>query len=201
MRRIMVSIIALSIAALPASLAAQKPETQRRPAAAGAGMGGNIGERIITQRDQLGLSVEQVAQIRRIQAQLEEQNRPLSEQVRAEMASHRGQLTDEERAQMRTRHEQMRGQMRERMQQNRGDVGERQRGDGPFAGGRGSTLSEEARAAMLQIRENTRQAAQQIHDTLTPEQEAKLRELRPAERRGPAGDAARRGRGGRGAGR
>jgi Spy/CpxP family protein refolding chaperone len=108
------------------------------------------------------------------------------EQMRARMQEQRQrgqQMTPEQREQMRARmqqmtpeqREQMRAQMRERGAQAPGARGQR---GGPAA----RQVPEELRATMEQIRANREAAHQEAMAVLTPEQQARLRELAPQRR-------------------
>lgn len=211
MRRMTIPAIALAISLAPAALSAQ---TQPAPRGPRAEVRGPAVERIIAQREQLGLSQQQITELRRIQTQLEEKNRPLLEQLRtarenitpeqrAEMRQRMQQVTPEQRAQMQARRDSMRErmqhmtpeqreQMRERMRsltpEQRAEMRPRaQRGNRPGMGpGMRGGVNAELQPVLEQIRTNTRAAAEQVHATLTAEQRQKLIELRPA-RRAPRG--------------
>lgn len=209
MRRTSIPILALLLAATPLVLTAQQPGMQQRmqqraPMAAVPGAG--MAERLIEHREQLGLSVDQVAQIRRIQAELETRNQPLVARLREDAQAQRGAMreqqaamrermagmTDEQRAEARAR---MREEMAGRRQAMRQD-GERPRMP-PAARRpalqRDSTQAMRMRAlgmdpetpmtdgmrdVMEQVRENTRLATEQMMGTLTAEQRATLATLR-----------------------
>lgn len=203
MNRVTVTILALTFMTGPALLEAQAPRMEQRPGAM-APAGGGAGEHLLTHRDALGLSVDQVAQIRRIQAQLEEQNRPLAEQLRAAMQQ-RDDITRDQRADMRERMQQLTPEQRAEMQQQRAQMRQRaqvqqraqmrQRADSagtrrapvrgpapamrrPAAAGMGAQLPEELRPVMEEVRQNTARATEQLMAILTPDQRATLRTLR-----------------------
>ncbi|MGH7465298.1 MAG: Spy/CpxP family protein refolding chaperone, partial [Longimicrobiales bacterium] len=198
------ALVAMTALALPAVAAAQTP----RPEARRIGPPGRMAEhgmpaaRILELREELGLTDAQVERIRGIQTELQAQNRPLLEQLsnaRREMRAAREQMTAEQREQMQQQREQMqqrraamrdsmqaraeltpeqRDQMRAAMQQRREA---RQRPE--FAGRHRASIPDELRPVVEQLRTNTENAMQQVRSTLTAEQQEKLRELRPAQRR------------------
>jgi DNA-binding MarR family transcriptional regulator len=198
MRRLTIPAITLAMTLAPAVLTAQTPE-QRGPRGP---FGGAPVERIIQQREQLGLTDQQVTELRRIQTELQEKNRPLIAQIQAA----RPAVTPEQREQMRQRRQQpgaraalpdsmrqrmqqmtpeQRAQMRERMQQMTPEQREQMREGMRQRPGRPATamprsMPAELQPVMQQVRENTQEAARRVQAALTEEQRAKLRELRPA---------------------
>lgn len=205
-RNVMVlGLAALAAAAAPAGIQAQTPRGQEMRA-------GLSIERIIEQRDQLGLTDQQVTELRRIAAELEQKNAPLLAQLResrVEMRADGPQRTEAERDSMLDRMRRMSPEQRDSMRARmrpltpeqrdslRAEMRSRmqERGDRP-------DLSPELRSAMEQVRSNTQAAMEQVRATLTPEQQQKLRELMPergSQRPGPRGPAARRGAAPRGA--
>lgn len=190
MNRVTITILALMIMTGPALLEAQTPRVQQR-AAAMMPAGGGIGERLLAHRDALGLSADQVAQIRRIQAQLAEQNGPLADQLRAAMPQ-RHDSTRSQHATMRERMQRLTPEQRAGMRQQRARM--QQRGDSartrpapvrppapamrrPAAAVMGAQLPEELRPVMEQMRQNTARATEQLMEILTPDQRATLRTL------------------------
>lgn len=198
---------AIVLSALTALTLPAPTDAQARPPGHGrmgehmrTGPGAMPAARILELREELGLTAEQVERIGGIQEQLREQNRPRLEQLKAarpEMQAGRRQLTDEERAQLRQRREALRDSMRsrapitaEQREQMRAQLHERRanamraRSDGAVR--RRAGIPDELRPVLEQLRANTAGARQQIQETLTAEQQQKLRELRPSPRR-PAG--------------
>ncbi|HEX6133895.1 MAG TPA: hypothetical protein VFZ24_08025 [Longimicrobiales bacterium] len=219
MRRNLIHALGLAVVAavlVPAGADAQTPRGDRAP---GPRFGAPV-ERLIEQREALGLTDQQVTQLRRIEAELQQKNAPLLaqlEQAREQLRAERPQFTEEQRQQMRARREEMRDtlrqrqqmtaeerqQMRERMQQmtpeqreqmrarmqaRRDSLGRSGMPDRPGAG-----MPEELRATMEQLRTNNHAAMQQVQGVLTPEQQQKMRELRPERRDGARVPGARRG--------
>jgi hypothetical protein len=196
-----IALSALTALTLPAAANAQAhpPGHDRMDERGWFGRGAMPAARIIELREELALTAEQVERINGIQEQLREQNGPLLEQLaaaRQEMQGRR-QLTDEERARMQQRREAMRDSMRsrasmsaEQREQMRAQMQERRangmRARSDSAGRPGPGMPDELRPVMEQLRANTAGAMQQIQETLTTEQQQKLRELRPAPGR-PAG--------------
>lgn len=205
MRRFIAPIMAISLAAAPAAVQAQTP--QRGAAATPA-------ERILSLREELGLTPQQILQIQRIGGQLEEQNRALREQLMQERAGS-GQrermrervqsMTPEHRQQMRAGMEQRRDsmqsqreRMRERVQsltpEQRQQLRRRMEQRRDSVGARAPMARAGARIAprrveavspvMEEMRANQQRAMEQIRATLTPEQLTKLQQLRPAPVRG-----------------
>lgn len=108
-------------------------------------------------------------------------------QQRAQQQRQRtGQLSGEQRQQMQMqqRQDSMRTRMQALTEEQRQAARElaRQRTQAPGragAGMSGQVADEATRARLEEMRTNTRQIVEQINDVLTPEQHAKLRELRP----------------------
>ena len=181
------ALAGLTALTLPASGSAQTPQPERGRMGGPAGMG-QPGEghaaRVLEMREQLGLTEAQVAQIRGIQARLEEQNAPLIAQVtaaREKMRTERQQMTAEQRQ-----------AMRERMQAERQQMTAEQRAQLRQRPGAG--MPEELRPVMEQLRTNNQAAMEQIRAVLSAEQNEKLRAARPgAAQRQPG---MRQGRGG-----
>jgi hypothetical protein len=174
MRRVILSMIALSLASGSAALNAQTPEREHRHARGS--MAGPVA-RILAQRDELGLSAQQVNRIEQIQATLEANNGPLVAQLRSTLGDsmslageRRGDPAMRERMRERASHmtPEERAELRERLEERRGEPTPR--------------LSAEQREAirplMEQMRENRVQALREVQEVLTPEQQSRLRELR-----------------------
>jgi hypothetical protein len=205
MRRIMIPVLALTLAAAPAAVEAQTaPRGERAQMAARMGGMGNPAERVLRQREALGLTAAQVAQLEQLQAEFATRNAPLLEQLRAARpaAAERGQPTDEQRQQMRQRREQMaqmtpeqRQQLRDRMAQMTPEQRQQMRRKGQAAGASPEARArmETLRPVMTQLRQNHQDARQQVRAVLTAEQATRLQEL--AQRRDGRGrpDGARRG--------
>ena len=145
MRRFTTPMIVLALAAAPALVQAQTPQR--------GAMMGNPAERILSLREELGLSAQQILQIQRIGGQLDEQNRALREQMVQERPVMRGMamrrdsmqaMTPEQREQMRARMQEQRGNMEER----RGEMRARMEEQRPEMRAR----MEEQRAKMAEMR-------------------------------------------------
>jgi Spy/CpxP family protein refolding chaperone len=207
--------LALAPLALPGTAEAQ--ERGVRP-----GGGPGVAAGILQHRAELGLTPQQEQQLTAIAERLRAQNQPLMEQIRASGAMQRGErsgearrgqgargdMTPEQRAEMRQRMQNMtpeqraamRGQMRQRgadatpeqreqmraRMQERRAAGER--------GARGARVPEELRPLMEQMRANSQAAMQEARAVLTAEQQARLQQLRE-QRRPAAGERGQRGRG------
>lgn len=196
MRRLMIPVIALSIAAVPAVLEAQQPRGQRgeRPAHAGAiGMRGpaamNPAARVLEHREALGLSLDQVRRLQQIEEQVRQRNEPLLQQLQAarpagagidraqmrqRMEQRRGQVTPEQRAQLRQRMEQRREQVTPEQREQARQQMEQRRQE------RLAQLTPEQRAQM-EARRQEMQARMEQFRNATPEQRAQLREQARAE--------------------
>jgi hypothetical protein len=125
MRCYLVPVIAISMAAAPVALEAQTPRAERGSAiAAGSADRGaiNPAAHVLQHREALGLTLDQVSQLQQIQAQLEEQNRPLLEQLRAAAPAVRQAAVGQMRQRMEEMTPEQREQMRARMQEQRGQV-------------------------------------------------------------------------------
>ncbi len=200
MRRIIISLFALGLAVAPASVTAEAQEAPRTGARRSMQRPDPVA-RIIAQRAELELTEDQVQRLEAIRSRLEEQNRPLLEQVHAQMGEVRGQrranrlapangMMAERRAELRERWEQMteeereqhRNEMRERLRERRESMTEeerealRQQMQERRAEMR--ERMEALRPTMQQLRENQRQALAEVREVLTEEQQSKLREMR-----------------------
>jgi Spy/CpxP family protein refolding chaperone len=111
-RSIIRSALVLAVVAVPAVAEAQARQPgQRGPAA----FDRNPVARVLAQRAELNLTADQVARLEAIRTRLEQQNRPLMEQIRAQAPERqRGdaarQMTPEQRAELRQRMEAQRAQ-------------------------------------------------------------------------------------------
>lgn len=149
-------IVLLAAAAAPGALPAQS----RMPGAGAVQRETGPVDALLKHRTELRLTDDQVTRLRAIDQRLEEQNRALREQLRAnglDAARERGRRTRE-------LSEQERDQLRERMQA--------------------------ARPVMERIRENNRAARDQVRQVLTPEQQDRLRNLRFQKRQQMHGERA-----------
>jgi Spy/CpxP family protein refolding chaperone len=181
MRRLMLPVIALSLAAAPAVTEAQTPRAQRS-AAEGHGpwlAGGNPAARVLQHRETLGLTAAQVQQLEQLQQQITQRNEPLLQQLQAVRPAGRAsgaQLAPERREQMQQRMQERQAQLtpeqRERMQ----------------------ALREQMRAASpeqrAELRERMQAHMRELH-AVTPEQREQLRqqmEQRRAERQQPTAE-------------
>lgn len=182
MRRMTIPAIALAISLVPGALAGQTPTQMPR---GGAGL-----ERILEQREELGLSEQQVTELRRIQAELRQKNEPLLQQLRAarqEMTPEQRQQMSERRQQVRERMQNMtpeqRQQMRERMQnmtpEQRQQMREQRQNARPGQG-------QQARQRMQNMTPEQRQQMRERMQNMTPEQRQQMRERMQNERPGPA---------------
>jgi hypothetical protein len=179
MRRFMISAIALSLAAAPAALEAQAaPRTERPQAGARAGGIGNPAARVLQHRDALGLTLDQVRQLQQLQAQYADRNQPLLDQLRSVRPAMglRGELTDEQRAELRQRRQGMRDGGRHATPEARAEF-------------------EALRPVMEQLRANHVQAREQVQALLSAEQTARLQELTIRRGERPRGEGMRRGEG------
>jgi Spy/CpxP family protein refolding chaperone len=133
MRRLMLAVTALSLAATPAVTQAQTPRPERggmmggmmgmRGPVVAQGALGNPAARVLEQREALALTSAQVRQLQQLEAQHEARMQPLIEQLQAErpgimargaMGRGAAQLTPEQREEMREQMQAQRGQMQER---------------------------------------------------------------------------------------
>jgi hypothetical protein len=164
MRRFMLPIIALSLAAAPVAVEAQTPRAERGQFAGRGGGMVNPAERVLEHREALGLSLDQVRQLQQLQAQIATRNQPLLDQLQAA----RPQLTDEQRAQRReARLAQLTPEQRAQMEQRR----------------------EQMATATPEQRQQMRQEMRQRMEQLTPAQRAEMRQ----KARGQRGDRGERG--------
>jgi hypothetical protein len=204
MRRLTIPAIALAMTLTPALLPAQTPDQQRPRQVGGAPV-----ERIIQLREQLGLTDQQVTELRRIQTQLQEKNRPLREQIQAarpdrpavtpeqreQMRARMQQLTPEQRDQMRERMQQMtpeqRDQMRERMQQMTPEQRDQMRQRRQAQPGARGIMPDSMRQRMQRATPEERAGMRERMQQLTPEQREQMRE-RMQQRPGRPGAAATR---------
>jgi hypothetical protein len=192
MRRVTLSILALTLALAPAVVEAQTPRAERGERGQfgmRAGGIGNPAERVLRQREALGLTAEQVSRLEQLQAQFRTQNGPLLEQVRAvrpsmgqgesreRMRARMEAMTPEQRAEMRERGGQMtperRAEMRERMQAARANPEVRAR-------------MEALRPVLEQLRTNHAAQREQVQAVLTAEQIERLQQMRPDRTQRPA---------------
>jgi Spy/CpxP family protein refolding chaperone len=181
MRRFMISVIALSLAAAPTVLEAQgTPRAERAPHGTRAGGIGNPAERLLQHREELGLTLDQVRQLQQQQAHYAERNQPLLDQlreVRPSMGMRGGAVTPEQRAELRERMQGMRGGARQATPEARAQF-------------------EALRPVLEELRSNHAQAREQARAVLTAAQTARLQEL--VNRRGEGrsrGEGMRRGAG------
>jgi Spy/CpxP family protein refolding chaperone len=133
MRRMILAVTALALAAAPAMTQAQTPRPERggmmggmRGPMVAQGALGNPAARVLEQREALALTSAQVRQLQQLAAQHEARTQPLIEQLQASRpgttargAMGRGgaQLTPEQREQMRSQMQERREQMQERREQ------------------------------------------------------------------------------------
>jgi hypothetical protein len=123
--------LALAVLAAPAPLLAQDrdaPRPEHRPGLEQRGPGRrNPVERLLRRREQLNLSADQVRRLEAIQQRVESQNRPLIERLQAlhgngpRQRVRRGELTEQQRAELRAQAERIREQARptrEQLRQN-----------------------------------------------------------------------------------
>jgi hypothetical protein len=110
MRRIILPLIALSLAVVPAAVEAQTPRAERGQSVQRGMAWANPAARVLAYRETLGLSLEQVRQLQQIEAQLAQRNQQLAEELRAAAPAFRGAfqagrgaaaLTPEQRAELR----------------------------------------------------------------------------------------------------
>lgn len=178
--------LAAALVAVPVALEAQTapaPQAQEQTARR---MGPAPMERVLRLRAELGLTDAQVAQIQAIGQRLQEQNRPLVEQLRAAGVFPGAQLTPEQRERMRERMQNLTPEQREQMRQRM----EQRRAEGARPGPMGRQIPEELRPVVEQLRQNNRAAAEQVRSVLTPEQRTRLQELMQ-QRRGAVERSAR----------
>jgi Spy/CpxP family protein refolding chaperone len=156
MRRLMLPVIGLSLAAAPAMTEAQTPRAQRS-AAEGHGpglmIGGNPAARVLQHRETLGLTAAQVQQLEQLQQQITQRNEPLLQQLQAVRPAG-SPARGAERAPER------REQMQQRMQE------------------RQAQLTPEQRQRMQALREQMRAASPEQRAELREQMQAQMRELR-----------------------
>jgi Spy/CpxP family protein refolding chaperone len=121
------------------------------------GFGGSAAARLIARQQQLGLSTEQVSRLQAIDAQLKAKNQP----ILAQLQSFRPDSA--------TREAFRGGQLSDAQKQALG------------------ARREQARPLVQQLRDNQRQAMEQVRGVLTPEQQSHLREQMRAGRQGAQG--------------
>jgi Spy/CpxP family protein refolding chaperone len=155
-----------TLSAAPAAAQSPRPEPARAPAHGALPLA-----RMIEIYETLDLSEAQIQRIREINARLEEQNRPLREQLtraHEELRAERRDMSPVDRERM----------VRERAATRAGPLAARRPG-----------LPAELRPVVEQMRANAESAATQIRDVLTAEQKQKLEELgvkrRPARQQPP----------------
>jgi Spy/CpxP family protein refolding chaperone len=197
--------LAAALVAVPVALEAQTPPAPQAQEQTARRMGPAPMERVLRLRAELGLTDAQVAQIQAIGQRLQEQNRPLVEQLRAAGVFPGAQLTPEQRERMRERMQNLtpeqREQMRQRMEERRRNLTpeqreqmrqrmEQRRAEGARPGPMGRQIPEELRPVVEQLRQNNRAAAEQVRSVLTPEQRTRLQELMQ-QRRGAVERSAR----------
>jgi Spy/CpxP family protein refolding chaperone len=184
MRRLMLPVIALSLAAMPAMTEAQTPRAQRS-AAEGHGprlmIGGNPAARVLQHREALGLTAAQVQQLEQLQQQITQRNEPLLQQlqaVRPTGSPARGAQRAPER----------RDQMQQHMQERQAQLTPEQRE-------RLQALREQARDASpeqrAQLRAQMQEQMRELRAQVTPEQREQVRqrmEQRRAERQQPTAE-------------
>jgi Spy/CpxP family protein refolding chaperone len=141
MRRMILAVTALALAAAPAMTQAQTPRPERggmmggmRGPMVAQGALGNPAARVLEQREALALTSAQVRQLQQLAAQHEARTQPLIEQLQASRpgttargAMGRGgaQLTPEQREQMRSQMQERREQMRQATPERREQMQER----------------------------------------------------------------------------
>jgi periplasmic protein CpxP/Spy len=190
MRRYIVPVLALSLAAMPAAAAAQTPRAQHgmhAGAAAGGGAMLNPAARVLLHRDALGLSLDQVRQLQQIQARTEQQNQPLLDQLQAaapgmgrgmaQQARQLPQMTPEQREAMRTQMQERRGQMTpEQRAGMQAQMQERRAGmQAQMQERRGQMTPEQREAMQAQMQERRAGMQAQMQERrarMTPEQRA-----------------------------
>ncbi|HSJ08118.1 MAG TPA: hypothetical protein VK936_15540 [Longimicrobiales bacterium] len=174
MRRVIFSILALTLALAPTVVEAQTPRAERGERGQfgmRAGGIGNPAERVLRQREALGLTAEQVSRLEQLQAQFRTQNEPLLEQVRAvRPAMGQGEVRERMRARMEAMTPEQRAQAEARraeMQQRREQMAR--------------ATPEERQAMREQMRAEMRERGGQM----TPEQRGVMRERMQGARANP----------------
>jgi Spy/CpxP family protein refolding chaperone len=185
MRRFILPVIALGIAAAPVAVEAQTPRGERGAFAGPFGARGmataNPAARVLQHREALGLSLDQVRQLQQIEARIEQRNQPLIDQLQAlrpaaggqlrqqmqeRMRQHGAQVTPEQRAELQAHREAMRQATPEQRAELQQQMQERMRQHG-------AQITPDQRAELRQqMQERMRQHGAQI----TPEQRAELRQ-------------------------
>jgi hypothetical protein len=163
MRRLIVPMMALSIAAVPAAVEAQTPRERGHMAGAGPGAM-NPAARVLEHREALGLSLDQVRQLQQIETRIAAQNQPLHDQLRATAPG----LGRGVAQQVRQRMQQMTPEQRQRMQQMTPEQRQQMRAQ-----------MEERQAGMQEQREQMRaqmEARREEMRSATPEQRVAMRE-------------------------
>jgi Spy/CpxP family protein refolding chaperone len=179
MRRMILAVTALSLAAAPATTQAQTPRPERGGMMGGMmggmrggtmgpmvaqGALGNPAARVLEQREALALTSAQVRQLQQLEAQHEARTQPLIEQLQAErpgimargaMGRGAAQLTPEQREQMRSQMQEQRVQMQERREQ-----------------------MQERREQMQERREQMRQAAPEQREQMRARMQAEMKAQR-----------------------
>jgi Spy/CpxP family protein refolding chaperone len=210
MRRVTLSILALTLALAPAVVEAQTPRAERGERGQfgmRAGGIGNPAERVLRQREALGLTAEQVSRLEQLQAQFRTQNEPLLEQVRAvrpamgqgesreRMRARMEAMTPEQRAEAEARRAEMQ-QRREQMaratpeerqamrDQQRAEM--RERMQGARANPEVRARMEALRPVLEQLRTNHAAQREQVQAVLTAEQIQRLQQMRPDRTQRPA---------------
>jgi Spy/CpxP family protein refolding chaperone len=212
MRRLVIPVLALTLAGAPAVLEAQATPRGDRAQFAARGSMGNPAARVLQHRQALDLTAEQVRQLEALQAQHAARVQPLHERVReargeagvrripsaeqkAELRQRRAAMTPEQREQLREQGKQRRGAMTPEQREHLRERLQGARQANPEARAR----MEAMRPVLQELRQHQQQARGEVRDVLTARQVAALQELSP--RRGDAarlrGEGTRRGAGGR----
>lgn len=174
-------LVAAALAAAPVSLAAQtgqpqpQGEHQQHQGRRGErghmqGRGGGPVQRILAQREQLGLSADQVARLEAIGRDLQARNAPLQQQLIALFPerAQRGPNAQRARGERRARPDSAaRGQRLERGERPRLTEEQRQQREQRRA---------QAEPIMQQMRANGQQALEQVRGVLTDQQEAQVQQ-------------------------
>lgn len=180
------------IAAAPVAVSAQTPEAGTRQEQALRFRGGPSLTMLLQRQQDIGLTAEQVARLESIEQRLRDRNAPLLLQLRESGAwkhgpgaaregrGARGEMTPEQRQQMRERFENMTPEEREAM---RKQLRERRQGAPSPGAARGQApraqreIPAELRPVVQQLQQNTRTALAEAREVLTPEQRTRVREL------------------------
>jgi periplasmic protein CpxP/Spy len=202
MRRMMIPLMALSVAAAPVMAQAQTPRPERgmmggmRAPLAAQGALANPAARVLEQREALALTSAQVLQLQQLEAQHEARTQPLIEQLQAvrpgllgragQMGRGATQMTPEQREQMRAQMQERREQMRqatpEQREQLRAQMQEQMKAqrEQRAAGIANPELRAQLQALqplVEQLQQSHQQARREVQEVLTAEQHAKLQEL------------------------